>query len=216
MNISRIERFAPLSGVVFIVLFAVSAAFVGDQGYLSSPSDLEELFTDDSTRINIGGFMAVLSAAFLIWFAGSLRHSLRLSEGGTGRLSALALGGGVAAGAFTALAGSVVRVAAQRGGSDSGISADSAVVFSDIANSVGGIALPLALAVMIAASAAVMFRTGTWPTWLAWVSLVVAVGSLTPLSYIFLAAELLWILVVSILLVTRGAAESTAAAAGGG
>jgi hypothetical protein len=216
VSLSRMERFAPLSGVVFIVLFVVSAAFVGDQGYLSSPTDLEEMFTDDSTQIDIGGFLAVLSAAFLIWFAGSLRHSLRLLEGGTERLSALALGGGVAAGAFTALAGSVVRVAAQRGGSDSGISADSAVVFSDIANSVGGVALPVALAVMIAASAAVMFRTGAWPTWLAWASVVIAVGSLTPLSYIFLAAELLWILVVSIFLVMRGADESTATAAGGG
>ena len=50
------------------------------------------------------------------------------------------------------------------------------------------------------AAALVALRTGVFPAWLAWVSVVLAVGLLTPLNYIFMGFALLWVLIVSILL----------------
>jgi hypothetical protein len=38
----------------------------------------------------------MLSVAFFLWFLGSLRAVLRRAEGGVGRLSAVAYGGGLA------------------------------------------------------------------------------------------------------------------------
>jgi hypothetical protein len=52
-------------------------------------------------------------------------------------------------------------------------------------------------------TAVVSFRTGVLPRWLAWVSGVVALGLLTPISYIFLGVALIWLVVVSILFYVR-------------
>ena len=211
MNTSRIAQFAPLSGVVFVALVAVSAILVNQFEYLPPPADLVELYVEDSARVNLGAYAGVLAAPFLIWFAGSLRHHLRPHEGDSGRLSALAFGGGVAAAALFATSASIVRVAAQRADSASGISADAAVVFNDISAILGGGAFPMVLAVMIGASSLLALRTLAWPAWLGWAGVVVAVGSLTPASYLFIAFETLWILVVSILLYMRERSGSTAA-----
>ncbi len=204
MSQSRTERLAPLSGVVFVVLFLAGALLVNNYDYLPPGSEVQRFFTDNATRLQVAGYVGLVSAAFLIWFAGSVRHSLRPSEGGTGRLSAVAFGGGVAAGALVALAFSVLLVAASRGGSDAGISVDGAAVFYDLYGTAGGSALPVAMAVLIGATAVVVFRTKVWPSWLAWTGAVLALGSLSPIAYIFIGVDLLWILVVSILLYARG------------
>ena len=148
---SRTERIAPLSGVVFFLLFILAALLVNNYSYLPPAADLQSFFVDGATRIEWAGYLGAISSVFLIWFAGSVRHSLRQAEGTTGRLSAV----------------------------------------------VGG-ALPIVLAGLMGAAAGVSFRTKSWPAWLAWSSAVVAVGSISPLRYIFSAADVLWILVVSV------------------
>lgn len=75
----------------------------------------------------------------------------------------------------------------------------------------GNRALPVALAALIGATAVVTFRARVWPTWLAWVSAILAVGSISPVGYIFIGLDLLWILYVSIWLFAgqRGEPDST-------
>lgn len=209
---SRTEQLAPLTGVAFFVLLLAGALLINNYEYLPPASELQGFFTDNATRLQVAGYLGVASAAFLIWFAGSVRHSLRPHEGGTGRLSAVAFGGGVASGALVALAFSVLFVGAARGGDEGGITADAAAVFYDLYGTVVGSALPVAMAVLIGATAVVAFRTRAWPAWLAWAGAVLALGSLSPISYIFIGIDLLWVLVVSILLYTRGRAEVPAPA----
>ena len=64
--------------------------------------------------------------------------------------------------------------------------------------------LPVALDVMIAATAVVAFRTGFLPRWSVWVSGIIALGSFSPVAYILGAAAILWIAVMSLVLYTRG------------
>ncbi len=200
---SRTERLAPLTGVVFVFLMVAGALLVNNYTYLPPPSDLAEFFGDNATRLQIAAYLGAPAGAFLIWFAGSVRQSLRPFEGGNGRLSAVAFGGGAAAGVLVAASFSILGVAAARGGSSSGISAEAAGVLYDVYGSLGGQALPVTLAVLIGAGAVVSFRTGAWPRWLAWVSALLAVGSLSPVAYIFVGIDLLWVVVVSILLYLR-------------
>ncbi len=197
------ERLAPLSGVAFVALAVAAALLVNNYDYLPTAGELQEFFTDNATTLQIAGYLGTLSAFFLAWFAGSVRSSLRPAEGGTGRLSAIAFGGGVAAAAIVALAFTILIVGGARGGADGGIGLDTAVTIFDLYGSIFGLAVPVALGVMIGAAAVVAFRTKAWPVWLAWVSAILAVGSISPVAWIFIGIDLLWILVVAIWLFTK-------------
>ncbi|MFB3049261.1 MAG: hypothetical protein ACE1Z9_03820 [Acidimicrobiia bacterium] len=197
---SNWERFAPLTGVVFVVLLVAGVVVINNYDYLPPAAEIESFYEDSSTAISVGAFLALLSVFFFLWFLGSVRSTLRVTEGGTGRLSAVAFGGGVAAAAAMIVGYSATLAAAQRAGTTGGIGADAATSLHDLASVLVGNTAPIAFAVLVAATALVALRTGVFPAWLAWVSVVLAVGLLTPLNYIFMGFALLWVLIVSILL----------------
>ena len=204
---SRSEQVAPLSGAAFFLLAISAAVLVNNYDYLPAAEELRSFFADGSTRIQVAGYLGAASGVFLIWFAGSVRDDLRPAEGRTGRLSAVAFGGGAVGGGLVALAFGVMQVGGGRGGTDAGIAAEAATVIYDVYGSVIGVALPIALAALIGASAVVAFRTRAWPTWLAWVSAILAVGSISPIAYIFIGIDFFWILYVSIWLYTKERGE---------
>ena len=206
---TRTERIAPLSGAVFVVLVVVAGLLV-NKGDLPPAEELQAFFTEEATRIQVAGYLGVLSAVFLIWFAGSVRYGLRPAEGDTGRLSAVAFGGGAVGGGLVALVFSILAAGGNRGGADGGIGIDAATLTYDLYASVLGVALPVTLAALIGAASVVAFRTRTWPTWLAWISGILAVGSITPVSYIFSGLDVLWILTVSIWLFTKERTQTVA------
>ena len=208
---TRTERIAPLSGAAFFVLVVGAGLLVNNYTDLAPGEELQAFFTEGATRIRVAGYLGVLSAVFLIWFAGSVRHSLRPAEGGTGRLSAVAFGGGAIGGGLVAVAFSILAAEAARSGRYGGIGLDAATLTYDLYGSVLGVALPLTLAALIGAAAVVAFRTRTWPTWLAWTSAIVAVGSISPVSYIFIGFDVLWILIVSIWLFTKERTQTATA-----
>jgi hypothetical protein len=177
---------------------------------LAPSEELQAFFTEGATRIRVAGYLGVLSAVFLIWFAGSVRHSLRRAEGDTGRLSAVAFGGGAVGGGLVAVAFSILAAEAGRTGRYGEIGPDAATLTYDLYGTILGVALPLTLAALIGAAAVVAFRTKAWPTWLAWTSAIVAIGSISPISYVFITLDVLWILTVSIWLYAK---EPTQAAA---
>ncbi len=199
---SRLERIAPLSGVAFVVLAVGAALLVDNYTYLPPAGELQSFFGEGPIRIQGAGYIGAVSGVFLIWFAGSVRHSLRPAEGGTGRLSAVAFGGGAVGGGLVALAFSVLMVGGARGGTDAGIGEEAATVIYDVYGSVTGVALPVALAALIGAAGVVALRTRVWPTWLAWISVILALGSISPIAYIFIGIDFLWIFLVSIWLFT--------------
>src|SRR6476469_2527728 len=78
----RLRRYAPLSGVLFVVLFAVgSALWALDQPAIGAGSrDTVDFYRDSSTRILIGGSISLVSIAFLAWFGSILRDALAEAE----------------------------------------------------------------------------------------------------------------------------------------
>ncbi len=204
VNDSRLERLSPLTGVLMVLLALVGVALLGIYEYLPSADRAREAFTENPTRTYIAGYLGLLSAFFLMWFAGSVFVALREREGGSGRLSTVAFGGGVASGVVWATGFSIILTAGERAGAAGGISAAQAVTLYDLYGSVLGMsAIPLA--VFIAATAAISLRTRMFPGWFGWASALVAFGLLTPISYLILAFALVWLLGVSISLYRRGA-----------
>ena len=214
MGGSRLERLAPLTGVVFVVLLLVGFIASGGPGWRATADEIVDHYTDDSTRVVGGSYLGMLAVLFFLWFVGSLRSFLRPAEGGTGRLSAVAFGGGVAAGALYLASFTMSLTAAFRADEPGGIGEQAATTLYDLWGSLFVFAVPMALAVLMAATATVGFRTAVLPTWLVWVTAVIAVGLLAfPVAWIVHIVFLAWVLFMSVFLYLREAPAQSAPAA---
>ncbi len=204
MNKSRLERLAPLTGVIAVVLFGIGAALLGIYEYLPTADRLVEILSGNATNVLAGGYLGSISAFFLMWFAGSVFSALREREGGTGRLSMVAFGGGVTSGVALAIGFSAILASGARAGTEGGITPVEAVTMYDLYAQVVGGMLAITMAVFIGATAVVSLRTLIFPKWFGWVSALIAFGLLTPVGYAALALVLVWLLVVSVWLYGRG------------
>src|SRR5262249_44308728 len=96
---SQIERWAPIGGIVFVVLMVVGSMLIGDVPGPNAPArEIAEYLGDSAnqTRNVIGAYLWVVGALSFLWFLVRLRNDLRRAEGGTGALSSLVFGAGVA------------------------------------------------------------------------------------------------------------------------
>ena len=205
MNKSRLERLAPLTGVVSVVLFIVGAVVISNYDYLPPAEKVADFLNGNPTRISTGAYLSSISAFFLIWFAGSVRSALIVKEGGTGRLSTVAFGGGVAAAVALGISFTAIMSAGLRAGAPGGITPVGAVTMFDFWGQIAGQMFAICLAVFIGATAVVSIRRDVFPTWFGWVSALVATGLLTPFAYFILFFAVVWLVVVSIWLYVRGA-----------
>ncbi|MFQ5945567.1 MAG: hypothetical protein ACE5NC_04875 [Anaerolineae bacterium] len=204
MKESRVEKLAPLGGVVFVALAAIGILLLGTYDYKPSAERAVEIFASNPGNVAQGGGIGAISAFFFIWFAGSVFAASRDREGGSGWLSTVAFGGGVATGLAVAVGMMVLWAGGARAGAPGGITPEGAVTLYDLYSGVMGGGLSVAMAVFIGATAVVSLRTMMFPAWFGWVSALIALGLLTPIHYIFEGLAMVWIVVVSIWLNRRG------------
>ncbi len=193
------RRAAPLTGAASIVLHFVGFALIGQVGETASPSPdrVVDLLEGGPVQILIGAYISLVSVALLVWFTATLRSRLVVAEGGTGQFSAAALAGGVVAGASLAIGFAAIGQAALRA-EDEAIDPQIATVLYDLYRAMLSGPVPIGFAVLIGATAVVSFRSELFPSWLAWASVVIAIGCVSPLLFIFALAALVWVFVVSI------------------
>lgn len=203
MNESRLERLAPLTGVIALVLLSIGAALLGIYEYLPTADGLAEILSENATNVFAGGYIGSVSAFFMMWFAGSVFSALRERESGTGQLSMVALGGGVGSGVTLAIGFSAILASGARAGAEGGITPVEAVTMYDLYGQVLGQGFAITMAVFIGATAVVSLRTLMFPKWFGWASALIAFGLLTPFAYAVLALVLIWLLVVSVWLYWR-------------
>jgi hypothetical protein len=199
--VSTLERLAPLSGVLVVVLTVAALIIIGEQpDFVDEPDAVAEFYADDPGKLLGGFYVDALASLLVIWFAGSVRSALRVAEGGDGRLSAVSFGGGVAAAVLFLAYDAVNLAAAFRADEDGAI--DPAVAAS--LNDVSGLMLAggaMASAVFIGAAALVALRRrAVLPAWFAWISIPLAILLVSPFGYIGLFGLLPWILIASIVL----------------
>ncbi len=204
MRESRFEKYAPLSGLIGTLLLMAAAALYGVFEYLPASDELQEIVSENDTRVYLSGYIGTVAAFFLIWFAGSVYSALRKVDSDRGRLSMLAFGGGIAAGLTVALGFSIIVTAGARAGAAGGISAIEAVTLNDVYGQILGGTYAVSMAVFIGATGAVSLRSDLFPNWFGWASVIVAVGLLTPFAYAVLALALVWLILMSIWLYQRG------------
>lgn len=200
MNSSRIAKLAPLSGAASVLLLIAGTGLLGVYDYLPESNRLVEIFSSNSTKVIVIGYLGLFSAALLMWFAGSIYSALNEREGDKGRLSMIAFGGGLAS-AITLGAGfSALLAVGARAGAADGLSAAVAVTLYDLYGTLLGQMAAFTFAVLVGATGIVSIRTAIFPPWFGWASLLIALGLVTPLGYFFLALVLIWLVGVSLTL----------------
>jgi hypothetical protein len=214
---SRTEKWGPIAGIVFVVLFV--AAFVV-QGEIPSGGDSAAKvasFYDDSgnrAQVIIASYMLFLAGVFFFWFLGSLRRRLIAAAGEPGRLTSIASAAGivfiamliVAAACFASIAGDITfgdeTVATVASG-------DAARVLPELGFPVLLIGGMFAAIAMICSTSVLTMRTGVLPRWIGWYGFVTAVLLLAAVFFLPMILFALWVLFVSIAMLRR--AEATAA-----
>ena len=204
MNDSRFEKFAPLTGMASVVLFFVAAGLYGFYEYHPTAETLQKFFNEHATSLYYSGYLGILSAFLLMWFAGSVFKTLHQHEGGEGRLALIALGGGFASGIAIALAYTALEIVAGLAREANGIAPIEAVLLNMLYTNVIVMA-GFPMAVVLGATSVVSLRTSMLPKWFSWVSVVITLALLTPQGWIFLSLAMIWLFGLSIWLYRREA-----------
>jgi hypothetical protein len=205
MNESRWERYGAASGFVMVALGAVATLFE------RAPVTAAD-FAASRTALVTQSMLFLAGAAVSIWFLGSLRSYLMRAEGGTGRVSTVAFGAGVAWAALNMVAQAFQVGAANdpQGETPTALIKTMSAVFT-IAN--------LPLAVTLVAVAVVSLRYHAFPAWLGWLSAVVAgaqallwlstavqsgpLASDSLLSFVLYPFFLIWLVPATVIMIRR-------------
>ena len=200
---ARLERLAPLAGVLAGVLWLVGI-LVLQSGNPADPDAGDELvayFEDERTAILAGGTLMGLGAFFFLWFAAFVSRLL-----GDGWLARAATIGGAAGGAM---------MLALPGPHTTGATTDVELLGPEMSTALWRlthtffVGAEIALAVFVAAVALAALASGILPRWLAWVGLGLALLLLIlPLGWIALIFLFpLWLVAAGVVLFRRRPAE---------
>ena len=210
------RRWDAATGIGFVVVGVVGFLLPGTPPKADDPTQKIATFVvDKRDEILASSALFLVAFALFLWFLGSLRSYLRAGEGGEGRLSAAAFGGGVAAAALV-LAGicALNAVAFKLGGTDPNLVRG----FFDFSSALFAIS-GAGFAVFFGAASCSAARSGALPPLLYWFGSLIAVLNLVGLiglfaksgffatggafGYIGPGLSFLWVLAVSVVLMQR-------------
>jgi hypothetical protein len=189
--------------LVFAVLVVV-AIIVGGFDSVSTDDSTQEVidfWSDNDGRQIASAIIGALAMIPFLWFLGVLRSTLRLAEGGTGRLSATAYAGGIVIVGFS-LVNSALQfaVADSVGDVPPVVTQSMSVLYNDFF-----LGFPVGFITLLIATALVLLRTRALPAWLGWFALVLGIaGFLGPIGFFAFLVFLVWAAIVSVLLYQQG------------
>jgi hypothetical protein len=204
----RWERYAPLAGVVAVILWVISIFVVESADAPDEDAGAQEIaayFESDGGTLLAGAFIFMVGTAVFIWFLASLRARLYWVEGGAGRITSIVFGSGLVVAAM-----SMGLMAPQAAGglmaeeTNAPIDPGAAQAFEALGDGFF-VAAEATVFVFFIAVALAALRTRALPVWLGWASLVLGIVALVPWIgwAVYIWGLPLWVLVVSIWLFLR-------------
>jgi hypothetical protein len=213
---SWFERWAPVGGIVFVVLMVVGSMLIGD---VPAPDATGQQIVDyladsgNHTRNIVGAYLWVIGALAFLWFLVRLHHDIRRAEGGTGSLSTLAFGAGVAFAAVWMVSAAVLAAVPYAIELRHAPISDPDLV--RVLPAAGRLLLQgggfAGLLVVLAASVAI-FRTRVFPRWLGWLGIVAAIVLLFDVVYLNIFPFWTWVFIASVVMLMRREETATTAA----
>lgn len=211
----RSERLLMLGGIVFVAFVVAAVISAPELPSADAPiAGYAATYAEHRDGHILSTFLSGFAALAFFAFLGGLFSILRAAEGGTGKLSLLALGSGVAANLMILIAQAVYAAAATVAAVDG--------IEPGVVRGLDTIVPAMTLfggfprVVFLAAAATVILQTMAAPRWLAWFGLVVAAVNLIGAGGIFDVESIFglfgflgivlftaWILVTSIVLLRK-------------
>jgi hypothetical protein len=201
------ERWAMLAGALAVPFWIASVALISTKVEGSKGPEILANYQKHSDGTLVAGLLWSIGILLFIWFLGSLRSRYLAAEGGAGRLTALAYGGGIAAATIAML----IPVADEVGAlNKDDIDASGAAVLHHFSDAFF-VAAEYTLPVFFFASAILALRYAALPKWLGWFSVLIGIVLLIgPIGWAaFIFATPIWILVVSIMMFMRAPAAGS-------
>ena len=194
-----LDRFAPLTGVVFAVVGATAFATANGAPDKKATGEAVVAFAKaNSSAMQTSDVLWVVAFAFLVLFAGTLRSVLRETP---------ALGGVVLAGAAMFAVGAAVYF-----GCDFALGADGRYLEPAAAQALNALALFLVLPMCVGgfvfglSSGLGLLRGTQLPRWLGWFALLLGLVAMTPAALAAVVGFFLWAAVTGVLIFRRAAA----------
>jgi hypothetical protein len=214
-----VARWAPLSGILFVVLWVVvfAVSLAGDEDGKSDAEIIAD-YADAATRnrADVGFFLTVLAGLFFLWFLVLLREWLARAEGRSGPYTALAFGAGLVASAIWLVAGVLFMTVAYTIDETDGFVLDPNTerLVNETAYVVFVVGTPVA-ALIVLATSLLGVTAGAVPRWLAWpgfpLAALMIVAFLAVVPFLLFLA---WVFAVSVVMIWKPA-ETAGGAVGG-
>jgi hypothetical protein len=200
----RLNRLAPLTGVVLIALLVAGGALIGNEPKSgATAARVISFYHSHRTKIELSAYLTGLSVFFGLFFYGLLRDRLGRAESAR-RLASTAFAGAVTfAVGGTLSAGTMIALADVPGKLGAGAAQALNVLENDLALFADGVGI----AVLLMGSGLAILRGRQLPTWLGWAAIAFSVASLLPVRFVDLPLAAIWTLTASILLFRRGGAS---------
>jgi hypothetical protein len=199
---SRWDRWGPIAGIVFVVLFVVGLSLNNIPSADDSATKIVNFYNDggDRAQLIISSYLLWLAGLFFFWFLASLRSRLLQVEGLPGRLTSIVFGGGlvfiamlmVAAACFASVAGDITF------GDEKFVGVDGARFLPELGYPILLIAGVFAAIAMIDAASVLIMRTSVFPRWIAWFGFFAAIALLFAGFFLPLIVLPLWVIFVSV------------------
>ena len=212
------RRLDAATGIVAVVFWLAGFLLPGAPPKVDDTThQITSFFVDKRSELLAGDFLIALGCVAFLWWLGSLRSYLRSAEGGEGRLSAAAFGGGIAGVALLTAGVCVLSAAVFK------VAGLGDLVVNRALFDTSGFLITAAgvgFAITLAAASCSAARSGALPPWLYWLgSVAAAIQLLTliglfaesgffagggPVAFIGFFIAAIWIVATSVAIMRRG------------
>ena len=205
-----LERYAPLAGLLFVVLVVVAVIVGGETPDADDGlAKVVKYWADNKDQAIASAIIGAYSAVALLWFAGVWRATLAAAEGPPARLANTAFGGALIGTVGWAGLIAFTFIAADTSGD---VAPQVTQTFS-VLQADFFFPLSIGFSVFLLASGLAMVRGAMLPAWPGWVAIVLGVLAVTPVGFFAILGMLAWIAAISVMLFMRGAPTMPGAAA---
>lgn len=197
MQRKDLARFAPLSGVLFLVLAVIAGALAGEPPDADdSAAQHLDYWKDNEGRQIAAAIVWAYAAGAIVWFGASVRDAIARVEPGPSRLASISFAGSV-----LVAAGLTVNASIQFAAADTvdELSPQSIHALS-ILTSKFFFPMALGTALFLFAAALAALRHGAFDKRLAWIAVVIAVLAITPVGFLAFIALVAWSAIAGVVL----------------